>query len=102
MAYTALGKLYLKELPLYSPRRLTRDDRMEFAPAFSPDGEWIVYATWTDAAKGRIRMIRAEASGARDLVTTPGHYSAPSFSPDGEWVTYQSGVGDAVRGPTHG
>ena len=47
-------------------------------------------------------MIRADGSGTRDLVTTPGHYSAPSFSPDGQWVTYRSAGGDNVRGPTHG
>ena len=102
VAYTALGKLYLKELPFEPARRLTRDDRIEFAPAFSRDGQWIVYATWTDSARGRIRMIRADGSGARDLVTTPGHYSEPSFSPDRQWVTYQSTGGDNVRGPTHG
>ena len=102
VAYTALGKLYLMELPFGSPRRLTREDRIEFAPAFSQDEQWVVYATWTDADKGRIRVIRADGSGARDLVTAPGHYSAPSFSPDGQWVTYRSESGDAVRGPTHG
>jgi imidazolonepropionase-like amidohydrolase len=102
VTYTALGKLYLMELPFGSPRRLTRDDRVEFAPAFSADEQWVVYATWTDTDKGRIRVIRADGSGGRDLVTTPGHYSAPSFSPDGRWVTYRSESGDGVRGPTHG
>ena len=102
VAYTALGKLYLKELPFGAPRRLTRDDRIEFAPGFSSDGQWIVYSTWTDAEKGRIRMIRADGSDARDLVTAPGHYTAPTFSPDGLTVTYQSVSGDAIRGPTHG
>ncbi len=102
VAYTALGKLYLMELPFGSPRRLTREDRIEFSPDFSEDEQWVVYATWTDADKGRIRVIRADGSGARDLVTTPGHYSAPSFSPDGQWVTYRSESGDGVRGPTHG
>ena len=35
-------------------------------------------------------MIRADGSGARDLVTTPGHYSEPSFSPDRQWLAYMS------------
>ena len=102
VAYSALGKLYLKELPLEAPRRLTRDDVIEVAPSFSPDDEWIAYATWTDADKGRVRIVRSDGSGGRDAVTTPGHYTEPSFSPDGLWLVYRSTGGDLVRGPTHG
>ncbi len=102
VAYSAIGKLYLKELPLETPRRLTRADAIEFAPSFSPDDEWIAYATWTDADKGRVRVVRSDGSGGRDAVTTPGHYTEPSFSPDGLWLVYRSTGGDQVRGPTHG
>ena len=102
LAYSALGKLYLKELPLEVPRRLTRDDAIEFAPAFSPDDQWIAYATWTDADRGRIRVVRTDGSGGREVVTTPGHHTEPSFSPDGSWIVYRSTEGDQVRGPTHG
>ena len=102
VAYSALGKLYLKELPLETPRRLTRDDAIEFAPAFSPDDQWIAYANWTDADKGRIRVVRSDGSGGREVVTTPGHHTEPAFSPDGSWIVYRSTQGDQVRGPTHG
>ena len=102
VAYSALGKLYLKELPLEAPRRLTRDNAIEFAPAFSPDDQWVAYAIWTDAGKGRIRVVRSDGSGGRSVVTTPGHYTEPAFSPDGRWLVYRSTGGDQVRGPTHG
>ena len=101
VAYSALGRLYLKELPLERPRRLTRSDAVEFAPAFSPDDQWIAYAAWTDAEKGRIRVVRSDGSGGRDVVSSPGHYTEPSFSPDGRWLVYRSTTGDRVRGPTH-
>jgi imidazolonepropionase-like amidohydrolase/Tol biopolymer transport system component len=102
IVYSALGRLYIKEMPESTPRRLTRDDRIEFSPAFSPDGQWIAYGAWTDAGKGRIRIIRTDGSGGRDLIDEPGHYTEPSFSPDGRRVVYRSTRGDLTRGPTYG
>ena len=102
VAYSALGKLHLKELPLGTPRRLTRADAIEFAPSFSPDDQWVAYATWSDTDKGRIRVVRSDGSGGRDAVSTPGHYTEPAFSPDGRLLVYRSTGGDQVRGPTHG
>lgn len=102
VAYSAVGNIYLKRLPDGAPRRLTSDARLEFTPAFSPDGQWVVYTTWTDADKGRVRRVRVTGRDARDIVTEPGHYIEPAFSPDGRWVVYRSLPGDNVRGPTHG
>jgi imidazolonepropionase-like amidohydrolase/Tol biopolymer transport system component len=126
VAYSALGRVYLKRLPDGEPQRLTqpltetrgpgpvRDiraghpnpaparERIEFGPAFSPDGEWIVFATWTDADAGRIRVARVDGRDARDIVTTPGHYTEPSFSPDGRHVVYRSTSADQTRGLAFG
>ena len=101
VVYSALGRLYATRLPDGEPARLTGDDVLEFAPAFSRDGRWIAYATWTDAGKGRIRVMRADGSEARDVVATPGHYTRPSFSPDGQWLVYRSTGPDSIRGYTH-
>jgi hypothetical protein len=84
VVYSALGQLYVKDLPSGEPRRLTKDAHYEFFPSFSRDGQWIVYTTWSDADHGRLRVIRPDGSGARDVVSTPGHYAEPSFSPDGQ------------------
>jgi Tol biopolymer transport system component/imidazolonepropionase-like amidohydrolase len=102
VVYSALGRLYIREMPQGAPRRLTRDDRIEFAPAFSPDGQWIAYGTWTDDDKGRIRLVRTDGTSGRDLIDAPGHYTEPSFSPDGEHVVYRSAGADFTRAPTHG
>ena len=101
VVYSALGRLYAKRLPDGEPARLTKDDHLEFAPAFSRDGRWIAYATWTDAGKGRIRVMRADGAGGRDVVAAPGHYTRPSFSPDGQWLVYRSTGPDNIRGYTH-
>jgi Tol biopolymer transport system component/imidazolonepropionase-like amidohydrolase len=101
VVYSAIGRLYAKRLPDGEPARLTGDDRIEFSPAFSPDGAWIAYATWSDAEKGRIRIMRANGSEARDVVSTPGHYTRPSFSPDGRWLVFRSTRADRIRGLTY-
>jgi Tol biopolymer transport system component/imidazolonepropionase-like amidohydrolase len=103
VAFTALGRVYLRPLPSGEPRPLTRDDALESHPAFSPDGRWVAYAAWTDAGRGRVRVARADGGpGARDVVTVPGHYLEPAFSPDGRWLVYRALTGDGIRGPTHG
>jgi imidazolonepropionase-like amidohydrolase/Tol biopolymer transport system component len=102
VAYSAVGRVYHAQLPNGTPRRLTDDDLIELDPDFSPDGRWIVYTTWSDAERGRVRVARVDGSDARDIVVRPGHYTEPSFSPDGRWVVYRSVAGDTRRGPTHG
>lgn len=102
LVYSALGRLYRKTLPEGEPRRLTSDEVIEFAPAFSRDAAFLVYATWSDERRGRVRIVRADGSGGRDLVEIPGHYTEPSFSPDGKTVVYRRTGGDDVRGQAFG
>jgi imidazolonepropionase-like amidohydrolase/Tol biopolymer transport system component len=101
-AYSALGHIWLKTIGGGEPRRLTSEAALEFSPAFSPDGQWIVFTTWSDTARGRVRIARTDGSGARDLVATPGHYTEPAFAPDGQTVVFRSLRADGVRGSTHG
>jgi Tol biopolymer transport system component/imidazolonepropionase-like amidohydrolase len=102
VVYSALGHLYAKRLPDGEPARVTGDAALEFDPAFSPDGRTLVYTTWRDEAKGRVRIVGLDGSNGRDVVPTPGHYVEPSFSPDGKSIVYRAAAGDEVRGPAHG
>ena len=99
VVYSALGRLYVRRLPDGQPERLTRDERLEFFPAFSPDGQWIVYTTWSDSEMGRVRVVRPDGGGARDVVSRPGHYVEPAFSPDGQRIVFRHAGGDQIRGP---
>ena len=62
----------------------------------------MTYVTWSDDTHGRVRIVRADGSGARDVVPTPGHYTEPSFSPDGRFIVYRAVSADGTRGITHG
>jgi Tol biopolymer transport system component/imidazolonepropionase-like amidohydrolase len=102
VVYSGLGHIYVKDLPGGQPKRVTSVNAFEFAPRWSADGRWIVHTTWTDADYGRVRVVGADGTGGRDVVTTPGHYTEPAFSPDGKWIVFRTVGADGTRGPLYG
>ncbi len=102
VVYSALGALYLKDLPDGTPRRLTKQaEAFEFAPSWSRDGRSLVYATWRDDAQGSIR--RLDVASGRDtlVVKEPGKYLEPRLSPDGKLVVYRKVRGGGLTSPWH-
>ncbi|HUG27037.1 MAG TPA: hypothetical protein VMK53_01975, partial [Gemmatimonadales bacterium] len=103
VVYTALGKLYVRDLPTGTPRRVTTGgSEREVFPSWSPDGRSIIYATWDTDSLGAIRVVGIDGRGARRITTELGHYITPRFSPDGQQVVYRRTGGDGLRGNTHG
>ncbi|MEQ1693584.1 MAG: amidohydrolase, partial [Gemmatimonas sp.] len=99
VAYTALGKLYVRSLPDGDPKRVTGATRgLELYPSWSPDGQSLVFASFDEDSLGAIRTVRANGQGLRQLTTRPGHYISPRFSPDGRQVVYRRIGGDDLRG----
>src|SRR5437762_827260 len=95
LAFSALDKLYVMDLPGGTPRRLTTDSVHEQVPAWSPDGQWIAYVTWTDQG-GSIQKIRPDGRGkAQRLTPEPAFYDHPVWSPDGQRIVVIKGP----RGP---
>ncbi len=83
LAFSVLTKLYVKDLPAGQPRRLTTADEWEFKPAWSPDGQWIAYVTWSMQG-GHVWKARADGSGQPQRLTQhPAFYTDLAFSPDG-------------------
>ncbi|HEY2966360.1 MAG TPA: hypothetical protein VGJ99_08775 [Actinomycetota bacterium] len=73
-------------------RRITRKRGPEFDPAWSPDGERIVYR---DSRRGinqddEIYVVRADGTGARNLTRDPGNDWGPDWSPDGRTIVFNS------------
>jgi Tol biopolymer transport system component len=86
VAFSALGDLYVMDLPESTPRRLTSAPEGEFYPSWSPDGQWISYVTWSDAG-GHIHKVRADGRGqpvrlTREVAT----YFNTAWSPDGRRI----------------
>ncbi len=98
VVYQALGKLWIRDLPNGTARRLTlQDNHEEMAPSFSRDGRSIVYTTWDDSDLGSVRVIAAAGGESRKVTSTPGHYVEPAFSPDGRQIVYRRIAGGFVR-----
>lgn len=102
VVYSALGSLYIKELPSGTPRRLTKqNDAFEFAPSWSRDGRSLVYATWRDDVQGSIRRLELASGQETVLVKQPGKYLEPRLSPDGRQLVYRKVKGGALTSPWH-
>jgi Tol biopolymer transport system component len=95
LAFTALDKLYVMELPSGAPKRLTDAPGMEFHPTWSPDGQWVAFTTWTEADAGHIWKVRAAGGRPARLTTAQGFFQQPAFSPDGQRIV-------AIRGSAPG
>ncbi|HSE39302.1 MAG TPA: amidohydrolase family protein, partial [Acidobacteriota bacterium] len=107
ITYDALGRVWMQEISgnqaIGEARRLTEDDpsapKREYAPAFSPDGKWIAYVTWSDAEGGQLWKTAADGSGTPQKLTKhPGHYANPEWSRQGDKIAVVLGSGLEFRG----
>jgi Tol biopolymer transport system component/imidazolonepropionase-like amidohydrolase len=99
LAFQALGRIYLMDLPSGSPRRLTPATfgPVEFQPAWSPDGRWIAFTTVDDANRGALWRVAATGGAPERLTADPGEYLNPSWSPDGREIVVARGAGATAR-----
>src|ERR1041384_5979533 len=92
LAFSALDKIYVMDLPGGAPRRLTTDTVHEQTPVWSPDGQWIAYVTWTSTQGGALMKAHADGSARMRLTPEPAFFDTPVWSPDGQRLI-------AVKGP---
>ena len=85
LAFSALDRLYVMDLPDGAPRRVTDQNTGEFQPTWSPDGSAIAFVTWNDT-EGHV--MRVPATGGRPVALTraSAYYQQPAWSPDGRRI----------------
>ncbi|MEZ4457063.1 MAG: hypothetical protein R2882_11025 [Gemmatimonadales bacterium] len=85
VAFTALDRLYVADLPSGTPRRVTSADVGEYYPAWSPDGASLAYVTW-DGSEGH--LMRADLAGGQQRVLSEDNafWQTPVWSPDGSRI----------------
>jgi Tol biopolymer transport system component len=83
-AFSALTHLYVMDLPDGKPMRVTKSNDHEYQPAWSPDGQWLAFVTWSPQG-GEIWKVRADGCCAPEQLTQiPAYYRDAVWTPDGE------------------
>jgi TolB protein len=74
-------------------KQLTATPEDESSPCWSPDGQWICYAT--KVAERRVLAKVPAGGGAMQRIPTPGapNPTEPDWSPDGKWIAFTSQAG---------
>lgn len=84
LAFTAFGQLHLQAWPDGVPQALTSGITGGYQPAWSPDGRWLAYVTWSGTEGGALWKRRADGTGTPiRLSGDDGYYRDPVWSPDG-------------------
>ncbi len=107
VVFSAMNRLYMMELPDGQPRLLTSQPPItlgasgtlgtsgtvegEFMPAWSPDGQSIIYVTWSTTG-GHIKRVPAGGGQAQALTSDEGYYLDPEYTPDGSKIVFIRGA----------
>jgi Tol biopolymer transport system component len=82
-------QLWVVSLKDSKPVQLTVGSESETRPAWSPDGEWIVFSS-NRSGNPDLWAINSEGQELTQLTSTPSAETSPAWSPDGESIAYVS------------
>jgi Tol biopolymer transport system component len=86
LAFSALTKLYVLDLPDGKPKQLSAAEAREFHPSWSPDGKSLAYVSWSPEG-GHLWRRSADGTGEQQQLTrTPAFYRDPVWAPDGKRI----------------
>ncbi len=91
VVFTAFDRVWTKDLADGEARRLTDGDLGEFHPQWSPDGQWIAYATWDDADGGHLMKAPASGGAPVQLTASAAMYYNVAWSPGGDRIVASRG-----------
>jgi Tol biopolymer transport system component/imidazolonepropionase-like amidohydrolase len=100
VAFQAVGRVWIMDLPGGAPRRLTPSSfpYHEYAPAWSPDGQSLAFASWSDDEHGHLYKIAAGGGEPRQLTRAAAEYQNPAWTPDGSGIVVVRSSGATLRG----
>ncbi len=97
IAYPSNGDLYVRDSLADQGRLLVGGDGKQTAPTWSPDGQWLSFVTTTNAGD-LFTVVRADGSGARQLMTIPPTGNAQAaWRPDSRAIAIIRDVSGAPR-----
>ena len=108
LAFSALDRLYVMDMPNGTPQRVTKADVGEFGPVWSPDSKSLVYTTWHDTDGGQVMRasLDPKKGWSTKALSPTGLYSDLAWSPSGDKIVAIRGAarelqeaGGSFRGP---
>lgn len=105
LAFTALNRLYVMDLPDGTPERLTNNEFTEAQPAWSPDGKFLVFTTWKTGGGHLFKVNSDGRYQAIQITREPGLYTNPAWSYKSGRIAFHRGtaqVYDDAIGPFSG
>jgi Tol biopolymer transport system component/imidazolonepropionase-like amidohydrolase len=88
LAFTALNRLYVMDYPNGTPKRITTNEFTEAQPAWSPDGQYVVFSTWKDDGGHLYRVNMKGKAVVQKLTSEPGLYQTPVFNTAGDKIVF--------------
>ncbi len=71
-------------------RRLTRSPQDESSPCWSPDGQWICFASKEKERRSLSKISVSGGAPQRIPTNLVGNPTEPDWSPDGKWIAFTS------------
>jgi len=96
LVFSAMGKIFIMDLPAGKPRVLVAQNCNQFQPAYSPDGKWIAYVSWSDTEGGFLWRVSAKGGKPEKIGRESGQYYGTVWSPNGKNIAVIKG--DPVLG----
>ncbi|ULQ55711.1 amidohydrolase family protein [Flavihumibacter rivuli] len=88
LAFTALNRLYVMDYPNGKPKRVTSNNFTEAMPTWAPDGNSIVFSTWTPEGGHLFRTYLNGKTPVQQLTRVAGLYQNPVFNNTGDRVVF--------------
>lgn len=100
LAFQAVGKIWVQDLPNGTPKRLTPDsfEPFEYAPSWSPDGKTLAFTSWDDVERGHVWTIRASGGRPKQITSRASEYINPDWSADGKTLAVARSADANARG----
>ncbi|GMN09450.1 amidohydrolase family protein [Croceitalea sp. MTPC9] len=105
LAFTALNRLYIMDYPNGTPSRLTNNDFIEAHPSWSPDGKYLVFATWRKSGGDLYKVNVDGRTRVTKLTNVSGVYTNPEWSYNSNRIAFHRGSAQVFKdlvGPLSG
>ena len=92
VAFNAMRQIWTADRAGGEPRRLTPPHISAYSPAWSPDGQFLAYSTWSDIEGGHVFRIRSDGTGTPERLTRhAAFYYKLTYTPDGQRLVFLRG-----------